>query len=99
MTRLADVASNIRAKNAGPFWLTIDVFCGSPEAFARVRNGLATERVAKAFQVAPDALKRFELDDLHVLKFSLPRPTIQGKADDRDMHGASYAVLLADIEV
>ena len=99
MTRLADVADKIRSKNAGPFWLTIDIFCGNAAAFERVSETLSTQGVATLFQVAPDTLKRFDLADLHVVKFSLPRPNIQGTAADRDMHGASFANLLADIEV
>jgi hypothetical protein len=99
MTRLADIADKIRSKNAGPFWLTIDIFCGKAGAFERVSETLSTQGVATLFQVAPDTLKRFDLADLHVVKFSLPRPNIQGTATDRDMHGASFANLLADIEV
>lgn len=99
MTRLADTVVKVRSKNAGPFWLTIDIFCGSPAAFARVRDGLATATVADAFRIEAQAIKRFELEDLHVIKFSLPRPYVQGRPADRDMHGASYATLLDDIEI
>ena len=45
----------------------------------------------------PAAVKRYALDDLLVLKFSLPRPSIQGTRADRDMHGAAYACLIAEI--
>jgi hypothetical protein len=99
MTRLAVVADKVRSKNAGPFWLTIDIFCGSAEAYEQVSKALSTEGVASLFQIVPATLKRFDLADLHVVKFSLPRPNIQGTAADRDMHGASFANLLADIEV
>ncbi len=97
MTRLADVALKIRSKNAGPFWLTIDIFCGTPDAFTRVRDGLKTETVAARLRT--DALKRFDIADLHVVKFSLPRPDIQGTRADRDMHGASFANLLSGLEI
>ena len=99
MTRLVDAVVKIRAKNAGPFWLTLDIFCGSAEAFARVTGGLATETVAAAFQIEAQTIKRFELEELQVVKFSLPRPYVQGTVADRDMHGASYSNLLNDIEI
>ncbi|MEM9029734.1 MAG: DUF4387 family protein [Pseudomonadota bacterium] len=99
MTRLAEAVAKIRSKNAGPFWLTIDIFCGSSEAFARVSRDLTTETVATAFQIGPQVIKRFDLDRLHVVKFSLPRPYVQGTVADRDMHGASYATLLRNIEI
>ena len=94
MTRLGDIAKKVRSKNAGPFWLTCDIFCGTPEVFARVCRSLSTDRVAAAFEMDVAKLKRFEITDLNVLKFSLPRPQVQGTRLDRDMHGASFANLL-----
>ncbi|WP_421701098.1 DUF4387 family protein [Aliiroseovarius sp.] len=99
MTALKDIVQKIRSKNAGPFWLTVDIFCGTPEAFTRVRDGLDTGDVAARFRVAPEQLKRFDMAELNVVKFSLPRPQIQGTGADRDMHGASFAQVLADIEL
>jgi hypothetical protein len=99
MTELRDIAAKIRSKNAGPFWLTIDIFCRNSDDFHRVSQGLSTEQVAALFKVAPEGLKRFDIEDLNVVKFSLPRPEIQGTRHDRDMHGASWAVLLEAVEV
>lgn len=99
MTRLADKVLKIRSKNAGPFWLTIDIFCGDPQVFDQVSQAIRTDEVASLFQVAPNGLKRFDMPDLNVVKFSLPRPAIQGTRQDRDMHGASFANLLADLPV
>lgn len=99
MTTLAQVATNIRSKNAGPFWLTIDIFCATPDDFARVCAALDNARVARALQVEEAGLRRFEIAELKALKFSLPRPHIQGARADRDMHGASFAHVLAALEV
>ena len=98
MARLGQIAEKVRSKNAGPFWLTIDIFCGSEPAFVQVCQGLATARVARVFAARPETLKRFEIHSLNVVKFSLPRPSIQGAIDDRDMHGASWAALLSEVE-
>lgn len=97
MTTVADIAVKVRSKNAGPFWLTVDIFCGSQDAFAQISEALSTDRVAAAFQVAPETLKRFDIASLHVIKFSLPRPVIQGDINDRDMHGAAWAPLIAEL--
>lgn len=99
MARLRDEVLKIRSKNAGPFWLTVDVFCGSAAAFQKVNGALKTSQIAEAFQLSSNQLKRFEMEGLHVVKFSLPRPAIQGAAEDRDMHGASYAALLGELEI
>jgi hypothetical protein len=36
MTRLLDLCSLIRSKNAGPFWLTFDVVAQNQEAYRRI---------------------------------------------------------------
>ncbi|SDK28244.1 DUF4387 family protein [Aliiruegeria lutimaris] len=99
MSRLGDIVPKVRSKNAGPFWLTIDIFCGTPEMFRRVSEGLKTEAVVKLLQADATLLKRFDIDSLNVVKFSIPRPQIQGTRLDRDMHGASFAALVAEMEI
>jgi len=96
-SRIGDLVLKVRSKNAGPFWVTIDVFCDRRDVFDRLVQTLTTERVAALYKVAPDQLKRFDIPDLRVIKFSLPRPVVQGSASDRDMHGAQYAALLEEL--
>jgi hypothetical protein len=97
MNTVADVVTKVRSKNAGPFWLTVDIFCGTGTAYQQIVQSLSTERVAAAFQVNVDTIKRFDIDTLNVVKFSLPRPVIQGDITDRDMHGAGWAPLIAEL--
>lgn len=99
MAKLGDVVQKVRSKNAGPFWLTVDIFCGTKDAFERVCKGLSTDRVALSFAADPKTFKRFDIADLCVVKFSLPRPEVQGSIKDRDMHGASWAALLAELDI
>ncbi len=97
MPDLRDMVDKVRSKNAGPFWITIDIFCGSASAFERVSAALDTGAVAALFDTPTQTLKRFDIADLHVIKISFPRPTVQGAPDDRDMHGASYAAILGEM--
>jgi len=97
LASLGQIVEKVRSKNAGPFWLTVDIFCGSREAFERVSTGLTSARVASVFATDEATIKRFDIEALNVVKFSLPRPSIQGAVDDRDMHGASWAALLAEL--
>lgn len=99
MSRLSDQVVKVRSKNAGPFWVTIDVFCGDAETFNAIRSRLKTDQVARLFGQPVEHLKRFEIADIFAIKFSLPRPVIQGARDDRDMHGAQWAVLLAEYDL
>ena len=88
MPELGNLVSKVRSKNAGPFWLTIDVFCDDAATFDRVRQGLKDDVVARLFGVDRQLLKRFDIAALNVVKFSFPRPVAQGTRADRDMHGA-----------
>ncbi|MEO9865519.1 MAG: DUF4387 family protein [Yoonia sp.] len=99
MNTVADIVTKVRSKNAGPYWLTVDVFCGTPQAYQQIVQSLSTDRVAAAFQVDVDTIKRFDIDTLNVVKFSLPRPVIQGDITDRDMHGAGWAPLVAELSL
>ena len=88
MTTLKDVASHVRAKNAGPFWITFDIFFDDAESFGKVvRAGdVNAETIAEAYRVDPSHVKIFELPDLQVIKVSFPRRVVQGAFEDRDMH-------------
>ncbi|MBM7066855.1 DUF4387 family protein [Actibacterium sp. 188UL27-1] len=97
MPKLGEVAEKVRSKNAGPFWVTIDIFCGTSEAYDQVTTQLTDAHVAQILQTERQLLKRFEIPSLNVVKFSLPRPQIQGHIADRDMHGAALGALMAEI--
>ena len=99
MPEVREIAAKVRSKNAGPFWITVDVFCGTADAFERIRDDLASEAVAALFETPPETLRRFDIPDLRVVKFSFPRRHVQGDPRDRDMHGASYAALLAELRL
>lgn len=99
MPELGRLATHIRSKNAGPFWLTVDIFCPDAVTFTRIRDGLPTERVAAAFRQPPEKLMRFDIAPLKVIKFSLPRIVVQGSREDRDMHASQWGWLVAEISV
>ena len=99
MAKVGEFVESIRSKNAGPFWLTIDIFCANKPCFKKLCNNLSTKKVGNIFNLATDQIQRYEIRDLNVIKFSLPRPKVQGSHDDRDMHGASYAELIYEIEL
>ena len=99
MIELGQIAQKVRSKNAGPFWLTIDIFCRNRTDFQRISAALDTDKVAALFRTDPEQIKRFDIADLNVVKFSLPRPAVQGTRADRDMHGAAWAVLLEEMKI
>ena len=78
MVELGEIVEKVRSKNAGPFWLTIDVFCGSQERFAHILKHLDDAVIAKALATSVSDIKRFDVVDLNVIKISIPRPSVQG---------------------
>ena len=97
MLTLGEKVRKIRSKNAGPFWITIDIFCGNKTIYKEVCNKLTNSEIKNLLMINEQHLKRFEIDDLNVVKFSFPRKIIQGDVFDRDMHGAQLAVLLSEL--
>lgn len=97
--KLQEAVVRVRSKNAGPFWVTIDIFCGSPATLRQVSTDFPATRIAKLVQQPIDQIKCFEIESLSVLKVSFPRSIVQGDRYDRDMHGAQYAHLLGEAEL
>jgi len=99
MARLGTLVEKVRSKNAGPFWVTVDIFCKQDGSFERISKGLSTKDVADLYHVKKSDILRFDIVDLDVIKFSFPRPNYQGTRFDRDMHGAAVACLLDEFEI
>tara|TARA_B100001059_G_scaffold94369_1_gene93620 strand:+ start:69 stop:368 length:300 start_codon:yes stop_codon:yes gene_type:complete len=95
---LGEKVKRIRSKNAGPFWITIDIFCGSEESYKDVCFRLNNSKIAKLLMINITDLKRFDIEKLNVVKLSFPRIITQGHILDRDMHGAQLAVLLFEMD-
>ncbi|WP_308916749.1 DUF4387 family protein [Jannaschia sp. LMIT008] len=96
MSDLSDLA-RLRSKNAGPFWVTVDLFC-RPDTFDAVA-AIPTGVFARRLGMDEAAIRRFDLPSLRVVKISLPRPVVQGALADNDMHGAGVAAALAGMAI
>ncbi|MFB9690513.1 DUF4387 domain-containing protein [Amycolatopsis plumensis] len=98
-TTLADLAHEVRSKNAGPFWVTMELFMRDAEGY-RLAAELVDERmIARLYRVAEDAIRIFRIPSLNVVKISFPRPVSQGSLRDRDVHAGQHHVPLARVPV
>ena len=98
MTTIADLAVLVRSKNAGPFWLTIDVMFDDPEAYRRVRDSDTINRaqIARMFRREPADIIVVNRDAALAIKVSFPRPQSSGSKYDSDVYGGQqYAPLLS----
>ena len=94
---LGELAEQVRAKNAGPFWLTLDVFFGNARDYEIVTGSgvLSPQLIGRLYRVDPASVQYFELPALHAVKISFPRPVTAGSFEDRDLHAGQQHVPLA----
>jgi Domain of unknown function (DUF4387) len=99
--KLAELASLIRSKNAGPFVLTFDIVFPDDESYLRAKESgaLTIARFAELFRCDEKRVLFFECDNARAFKFSIPRPIVQGNLGDGDMHGGQQFIPLMDIEI
>ena len=97
MKKLSSIVKNIRSKNAGPFWVTIDIFCKNKKNLNEISKKLNIHLLSKLLKIKKENIRTFEIEKLNVIKISFPRLLVQGHMEDRDMHGAQYSVILAEI--
>jgi hypothetical protein len=93
---LGDLALEVRSKNAGPFWMTLEAFMPDDQAYSIADTLITRELIAELYRVAPASLQIFRIPDLRVVKVSFPRPITQGSLHDRDMHAGQHHVPLAN---
>lgn len=101
MPKVNEACAYVRSKNAGPFWITLDLFFPDRESFDRLARSAALQPAAigPLFEVDPALVKQFLVEDLAVVKISYPRKRAQGGAVERDMHGGQQYVRLLDVEL
>jgi len=98
---LAELAHEVRSKNAGPFWVTMELFLRDEDGYrvAADETFLNERVVASLYRVDESTVRIFRIPSLNVVKISFPRPVSQGSLRDRDMHAGQHHVPLARMVV
>ncbi|MEO3858314.1 DUF4387 domain-containing protein [Acrocarpospora sp. B8E8] len=98
---VGDLALEVRSKNAGPFWVTMELFMRDADGYRIVADEtFLNERViADLYRVDAGTIQVFRIPSLNVVKISFPRPVSQGSLRDRDMHAGQHHVPLAVLRV
>lgn len=98
MTRLVDVASVIRSKNAGPYELTLDIIFKDRFWFDRAlrENLINPTLIARLYNVPKtDVLGIVAFEPANAIKATLRRPMVSGAIGETDVYGAQqHAPLL-----
>ncbi|MCE0763689.1 DUF4387 domain-containing protein [Pseudonocardia kujensis] len=102
MTTLAELATVVRSKNAGPYEITFDVLFDDPAVYARVRDSgvLTVARLAELYR-APESDIRIctFFEPALAFKFTILRRGFQGGPGERDTFGAAQHAPLLDIPI
>jgi hypothetical protein len=101
MATVRDVCRHIRSKNAGPFWVTVDLFFSSSEHYQRYAEcrRLGPALFAQLYGADSRLVKRISVPSLNMVKISYPRAGAQGGEVERDLHSGQQFVRLLDIEL
>lgn len=101
MPKVRDVCRHVRSKNAGPFWVTFDLFFDGPENYRKYHNSgaLSPALFARLYGTDPSLVKRIPVEGLSMVKISYPRATPQGGMEERDMHSGQQYVRILDVDL
>jgi len=100
-TKLTDIASVIRSKNAGPYELTLDIIFNSIEEFERVlRYDCINEKlICELYNVTPDQIiKIIAFAPAKAIKVTIKRPICSGNPGETDVYGAQQHAPLLGLE-
>lgn len=101
MPRLRDFAKLVRTKNAGPFWLTLDIMFPDKDTFDHVvGTGVITPQlISDFFKVDLKDVRLFNYAPANAIKVTIPRLVPSGDPADTDLFGGQQFGPLVDIEI
>lgn len=98
---LSSLTALVRSKNAGPFWLSIDLMFRDDAGYRRARACPALEPAALAALLRVDATEMLvtAMDAVRAIKISFPRRDSAGSPRDSDALGGQQYAALLDIAI
>ena len=101
MNKLSDLAYIVRSKNAGPFFITLDILFQKRENYERVRDSgvITTESIAKLYKLDPQHIEVFFFDNADGIKITYPRKASAGDFGDTDCYGAQQHAPLINLMI
>lgn len=100
--RIAECASVIRSKNAGPFEISIDVLFDDQAVFAAACRSELVDGPLVAERLGIDAARVLDVlvyQPAMAIKINLARAISSGTTGDRDVYGTQQFIPLLDIDI
>ena len=102
MTKLSELATTIRSKNAGVNQITFDIIFREKATYQRVLNSgaLTRDTVATLYSIPQSRISDFlTYEPANAIKFTIYRSKPNGSPGDWDILGCQYYGPLMEIEV
>ena len=102
MTKLSELASTIRSKNAGVNQITFDIIFPDAQRYRRVlaSRAITRETIAKLYRIPASRISDFVTFDVaNAIKFTLYRVRPSGSPGDWDILGCQQYGPLLDLEI
>ena len=101
MARLDQIAKVIRSKNAGPFFVTLDVLFSDEASYRRVEaaGAIEKEKMANLYQQPVENVFVYHHPAALAMKVTMVRKIPAGSIDDTDLYGAQQHMLLYPLEI
>ena len=102
MTKLSELASTVRSKNAGVNQITFDIIFPDPASYQRVLKSkvITKESIAKLFGIPLARISDFVAFDVaNAIKFTIYRLRPSGSPGERDVFGSQQYAPLFDVQV
>ena len=102
MTKLSDLASPIRSKNAGVNQITFDIIFPDAQRYRRVlaSGAITKDSIAKLFRIPTSRISDFVTFDVaNAIKFTLFRLRPSGSPGDWDILGCQQYGPLLEVDI
>ncbi len=99
---ICELARTIRSKNAGPFWITLEIIFDDRNIYEKVKaSGVITkEKIAEVYGISPDQVHKFVYFDPGMgIKANLRRTFPSGGPGESDVYGCQQYAPLFNIEI
>lgn len=98
--KLAEAASVVRSKNAGPYELTLDIIFPDPETYRKAKGQINPELIARLYRIPQSKIIAYvEFDPAYAIKATMERPRASGDLGETDVYGAQQHAPLLGIEL
>jgi Domain of unknown function (DUF4387) len=99
--QLGDMTKLIRAKNAGPFMLTIDIIFTDEKFYEQALHSkkITVEAISQLYNLPVNVIKIIECKEINTIKVSFPRAVPSGDIGDGDVFGGQQHGPLVSLEI